>query len=335
MNPSIPPKSETMTRRTLLLGPLAAAASTLALPARAALGNARIVHGFPVGGTADITARRVAEMLRGAYAQNCVVESRTGAGGRIAAEAVKTAVPDGTTFLLTPMSTMAIYPHVFKALGYDPARDFAPVSLAATFALGLAVGPQVPATVRNLQQLLAWMRANPSQAVFGSASAGTSTHFLGALISQLSGVPMVHAPYRGSMPGITDLMGGQIPLMITGLSDLVSHADPLKLRVIATSEGRRSRFAPEVPTLAESGFPSVQFVEWLAVFAPAKTAQALVDAAAAAIRAGASSRQAREALGAQGLESRGSSPAELAQLLRADTERWGPIIRATGFTQDS
>jgi tripartite-type tricarboxylate transporter receptor subunit TctC len=324
-----------MQRRTVLLGALAAGAGTFKSAALAAMETVKVVHGFPVGGTADIVARRAADILRGNYAQTVVVDSRTGAGGRLAVEAVKTAVPDGATFLLTPMSTLAIYPHVFRSLNYDPFRDLAPVSQVATFALGLAIGPQVPAEVADVQQLLAWMRAHPARAVFGSASAGTSAHFLGAQISQLSGVPMVHAPYRGSMPGITDLMGGQIPLMITGLSDLLAHVDPRRLRVIGTSDAERSRFAPQVPTLAESGFPGIRFVEWLALFAPPKTPSDRIAAAATAMRKGLADKETRDALGALALEARSSSPDALAATLHADFQRWAPIIKATGFTQDS
>lgn len=322
-----------MKRRPLLAA--LAAYPMLSVPARAGVPQLKLVHGFPVGGNADVTARQLAEKLQGAYARVSIVESKTGAGGRIAAEAVKLAPADGATLLLAPMSAMAIYPHVYKHLSYRPADDFAAVSLAATFALGLGVGPAVPATVTDIRQLLAWMRAHPAQAQFGSPSAGTSAHFLGVQLSQNSGVPMVHVPYRGSVPGVSDLIGGQIPLMVTALGDFLPHLGAGKLRLIATSAPQRSRFAPEVPTLEESGFPALSVVEWLGVFAPAHTQRALVVSASTALRSAAADPGYARALATFGLEARTSTPAQLAEWLERDLARWGPIVRDSGFTAES
>lgn len=264
----------------------------------------RIIHGFPAGGNADATARRVAERLRGSYASAVVVETRTGAGGRIAIEAVKNAAPDGATLLVTPMSTMSIYPHVYKKLSYSPFTDLTPVSIAATFANALAVGPAVPDLVKSIGELLEWMAKAPSRAVYGSPSAGTAPHFLGAQIAQLAGVRLVHVPYRGSVPGVADLIGGQIPLMITALGDFLAQASAGKIRVLAISEEKRSRFAPQVPTLAESGFPAINFSEWLGVFAPARTAPHLISIAAAIVRQAVATKEMRDALATFGLEAK-------------------------------
>jgi tripartite-type tricarboxylate transporter receptor subunit TctC len=325
-----------MKRRSILLGVLSSALAGKALGQDAAsVDLVKVTHGFPAGGTADVTARLVSEKLRGSYAKAAIVESRTGAGGRIAIDVVKASRADGGTLLLTPMSTMAIYPHVFRSLSYNPFKDLAPVSLASTFALGLAIGPAVPASVTTLAGLLDWIKSNPAQAVYGSPSAGTSPHFLGAQISQLSGIKLVQVPYRGSIPGVTDLIGGQIPLMITSLGDFLPYRASGKLRIIACSEATRSRFAPDVPTLAESGFPSIMFSEWLGLFAPAKTPPRLVALASASIRSLASDKEARNAMGVFGLEPKTSSPEELGALMRSDFDRWAPIIKATGFTADS
>lgn len=295
----------------------------------------KIIHGFPAGGTADVTARRFAEMLHGDFSKFVVVENRTGAGGRVAIDVVRTARPNGETLLMSPMSTIAIYPHVFRSLSYDPFKDLAPVSLAATFALGLAVGPAVPSSVTSVSALLDWMKKDPARAVYGSPSAGTSPHFLGAQISQITGVPLLHTPYRGSVPGVTDLMGGQIPLMITALGDFMPHIASGRLRVLATSEATRSRFSPTVPTLAESGFPSIKFAEWLALFAPAKTPHRLIAIAANSVRSARITKETRDAMGVFGLEAKSSTPEELADLMRSDFDRWAPIIKASGFTADS
>jgi tripartite-type tricarboxylate transporter receptor subunit TctC len=324
-----------MKRRNLLLGAASMVAAGRTFAQDKSMELVKVVHGFPVGGTADVTARRMSEKLRGPYANTVVVDSRTGAGGRIAIDFVTSSPPDGSTLLTAPMSTMAIYPHVFKNIKYDPFKDLVPVSLAATFALALAVGPLVPASVTNVKELLAWMKKTPGAAVYGSPSAGTSPHFLGAQISQVSGVELLHIPYRGSVPGVLELMGGQIPLMITSLGDFLPQMASGKIRILATSEATRSRFAPDVPTLAESGFPAIKVTEWIGFFAPAKTPPQIVASASAALRAGGISKDIREGMGLFGLEAKASAPEELAKQMRADFDAWAPIIKATGFTAES
>ena len=199
-----------------LLTPLAALAQNT-LPVE----QVKIVCGFPVGGTADTTSRRVGDKLAGsAYSRNAaMVENKTGAGGRIALEAVKNATPDGSTLLLSAYSMLLIYPHIYRSLSYDPFKDFAPVSIASVLSHGLAVGPMVPASVKNVKDFLAWCKANPDRANYGSPAAGSTPHFLGALLSLESGVAMQHVAYRGSVPGVTDVIAGQIPAMFTPHGD--------------------------------------------------------------------------------------------------------------------
>jgi tripartite-type tricarboxylate transporter receptor subunit TctC len=256
---------------------LCAVGATLPLTALQALAQelsaVKIIVGFPAGGATDTTGRRIGERLAGtSYSRNAaLVESKAGAGGRIACETVKAAPPDGSTLLLTPYSCMVLYPHTFKRLSYDPMNDFAPVSIATAVSLGFAVGPMVPETVRTLKDFLARARANPKSASFGSPGAGATTHFIGNLIGIESGVPLQHVPYRGSVPAITELVAGQIAATFTPLGDALANHKAGKVRLIVTTGANRSHFAPEVPTLAESGFAELTTEEWFGFYAPAGT----------------------------------------------------------------
>ena len=297
----------------------------------------KIVCGFPAGGTADTTSRRVADKLGGSgYSRNNgVVENKTGAGGRIAIETVKNATPDGSTLLLSAYSMLLIYPHIYKTLSYDPFKDFAPVSTASVLSHGLAVGPMVPASVKNVKDFLAWCKANPDRANYGSPAAGSTPHFLGALLSLESGVPMQHVAYRGSVPGVTDVIGGQIPAMFTPHGDFLANHRAGKLRILATSGKQRSVFVPDIPTFAEQGFSGLTVEEWFGFFAPAKTPAAVVNAANTAINNALKDKGVIDSLALQGLSTLGSSPEEMAKDMRRLYEQWGPIVKRIGFTAES
>lgn len=310
-----------------------------ALP-RAALAQAieqvKIYYGFPAGSSGDITARRVAEKLAGsAYTrQAAVVENKPGAGGRLALEALKASAADGATLVLSPWSMLAIYPHVYKKLGYDRS-DFAPVSIAAVMHHGLAIGPQVPASVTTAKDFLGWAKANPNLANYGSPGAGSTPHFIGALLSLNSGVDLKHVPYRGSVPGVTDLVGGQIAAMVTPSGDFLQHHRAGKLRLIATSGPQRSPYSPDVATFAEQGMPELTAEEWFGFFAPAKTPATLVALANAAINAALKDPSVVEGLGVVGLIARGSTAEAQGASLQAEFERWGPLVKRIGFTAES
>ena len=332
-------KHNTPTRRLALqaLGlPLLAPWATQAQNAMP-LEQVKIVCGFPAGGTADTTSRRVADKLGGSgYSRNNgVVENKSGAGGRIAIETVKNATPDGSTLLLSAYSMLLIYPHIYKSLSYDPFKDFAPVSTASVLSHGLAVGPMVPASVKNVKDFLAWCKANPDRANYGSPAAGSTPHFLGALLSLESGVPMQHVAYRGSVPGVTDVIGGQIPAMFTPHGDFLANHRAGKLRILATSGKQRSVFAPEIPTFAEQGFSGLTVEEWFGFFAPAKTPAAVVNAANAAIQSALKDKGVIDSLALQGLSTLGSSPEDMAKDMRRLYEQWGPIVKRIGFTAES
>lgn len=328
------------TRRRFTQSLAATAAASCLTPWQALaqeLGLVKIINGFPAGGTADATSRRVAERLAGSsYTRNpAVVENKPGAAGRIACETVKNAPADGSTLLLTPYSCMAIYPHSYARLNYDPVRDFAPVSTAAIMTHGLAVGPAVPAEVRTLQEFLAWLRSNPRHASYGTPGAGSTPHFIGALVGLDAGIPMQHVAYRGSVPAITDVIGGQIAATFTPTGDALANHKAGKLRLLATSGAKRTPFTPEVPTLAESGFAELTTEEWFGFYAPARTPASVVAAANTAIQSALKERTVIDALATFGLVARGSTPEEMAQSQRQEFQRWGPLVKKTGFTAES
>jgi len=316
-----------------LLAPWAALAQNTGLP----LEQVKIVNGFPAGGTADATSRRIGDKLAGSdyTRKGAVVENKTGAAGRIAIDTVKNGPADGSSLLLTPYSMMAIYPHIYKALSYDPVKDFAPVCMASSMSHGLAVGPMVPATVKTLKEFVAWAKANPDKANYGSPAAGSTPHFLGALLSLDTGVPMQHVAYRGSVPGVTDVIGGQLAAMLTPHGDFLANHRAGKIRILATSGKKRSPFVPEVATFAEQGFPDLTVEEWFGFFAPIKTPANVVSAANAAINAAIKDKALIESWATQGLVPLGGTTDDMAKDLQRQLAFWGPIVKRIGFTAES
>lgn len=320
----------------LAAGTAAAAALPAALRAQApAIDTVRVVTGFPPGGTSDTICRRVADRLRGSYAKNAVVENRTGAGGQVAIDLMRAAPRDGSVILQTPASMLMIYPHIYKKLSYNPFEDVTPVSLGCTFEFGFAVGPMVPASVRSIADFIAWCKANPAQANFGSPAAGSVPHFIGALLERASGVGIKHVAFRGTQPAILDMIGGQIAAVSGPVGEFTQHVAAGKCRLIATSAAQRSRFAPDVPTYAEQGYKDLVFREWFGFFLPGKPAADVVTRANAALRAALAAPEVIEGLATMGLEAASSTPEELRAQLKADYDRWGPIVKTIGFTADS
>ena len=301
------------------------------------LDQVKIVNGFPAGGTADTTSRRVGERLAGTqYTKNAaVVENKTGAGGRIAVETVKNAAPDGATLLLTPYSMMAVYPHIYRTLSYDPFKDFVPVVMGSMLTHGLAVGPLVPASVKTVKDYLAWAKANPKDASYGSPAAGSTPHFLGALMGLNNNVDLKHVPYRGSVPGVADLIGGTLASMVTPHGDFLANHKAGKIRILATSGKARSPFVPEIPTFAEQGFPELTVEEWCGFYAPAKTPADLITNANAAINAALKEKSVIDSLAVSGLVPIGGTADAMAKDLKAQYDAWGPIVKRIGFTADS
>ena len=297
----------------------------------------KIYFGFPAGSSGDIVARRVGDKLAGSgYTKNgAVVENKPGAGGRIALDVLKPSTADGSVLALTPYSMLSLYPHVYTKLGYDPVKDFVPVAMAAIMQHGLAVGPLVPATVKDVKGYLAWAKANAKDASYGSPGAGSTPHFIGALLGLNNNVDLKHVPYRGSIPGVTDVVGGQIASMVTPHGDFIANHKAGKLRIIATSGAKRSPFVPEVATFAEQGFPDLTVDEWFAFYAPARTPANVIAAASNAINAALKDKAVIDSLALVGLIAQGSTPEELGASQKQQFERWGPLIKKIGFTAES
>jgi tripartite-type tricarboxylate transporter receptor subunit TctC len=302
--------------------------------AQATIETATIVTGFAAGGTSDTTCRRLALKLSPDYARTAVVENRTGAGGQIAVSYVKGRPADGATILQTPTSILTIYPHIYKKLPYDPVADLTPVSLACIFDFGFAVGPAVPASVKSVPEFLAWAKANPAGANFGSPAAGSTPHFIGALLGKNGGVEMKHAAYRGTQPAMLDLLGSNISAVSGPIGDITQHLASGKVRILGVSGEKRSRFAPDVPTFGEQGIKDMAHSEWFAFFLPAKASPELVARLNASMKSALASKDVIDGLGTFGLEAMSSSPAELADLLKKDTAKWAPIVKQVGFTAE-
>lgn len=308
-----------------------------ALRAQAAppIDTVKVVTGFPPGGTSDTLCRRIAEKLKGGYAKHAVVENRTGAGGQVAIDLMRAAPRDGSTILQTPASMLVIYPHIYRRLAYDPVNDLTPCSLGCNFDFGFAVGPMVPASVKTVADFVAWCKANPDKANFGSPAAGSTPHFIGALLGLGTQTDLKHIAFRGTQPAILDMIGGQIAAVSGPVGEFTQHVLAGKCRLLATSGERRSRFAPEVATFAEQGHPDLVWREWFGLYLPGKPESAVVQRANAAIRAALADKDTIDGLATMGLEAASSTPEQLAALQKQDFERWGPIVKRIGFTAES
>lgn len=312
---------------------LLVAAMPAAVAAQPAIkGPVHLLVGFAPGGSTDAAARLVAERIGPALGQPVVIENRAGAGGRIAAEALKRATPDGSTVLLTPMVTAVLAPLVFKRLPYDPQNDFVPVAQLATFQIAFAVSPDHPA--RTVPEFVAWAKGGTAHANFGTPAAGSQPHFFGVMIGRATGVDMVHVPYKGATPLAADLAGSQIPAGISALSDLLGQHRAGRLRIIATSGAQRSLLLPEVPTFKEQGFPAIEGNGWLAFYAPAGTPKPVVDRWSTEVARAVQAPEVTGKLIHLGLEPTGTTPEELAAIIAAETARWAPIVKASGFTAE-
>ena len=292
----------------------------------------RILVGFAPGGTADIIARVVAEKMAATVGQPVIVENKPGAIGRIVADAVKAAAPDGTTIMVMPIGPMAVVPHVYKDITYDPIKDFTPVALGATFQFAIAAGPASGA--KNWSEFAAWAKANPTKAGYATSGAGSLPHFFGVLLGRGIGVEMVHVPYKGSAAYLNDLVGGQVPAAIDAIADLTELHRAGKVKVLASSGAARSTALPDVPTFGELGVKGVEAMGWFGFFAPAKTPKPIVDALNAAINKALQSPDVAEKLSKLGMDPATGTPEQFAAIVVNDYNKWGPIVKASGFKPD-
>jgi len=305
------------------------AASALQAQAQYPSRPVRVMVGFAPGGPNDIIARAYGARLAEALGQPFVVVNRTGAAGNLAAEAVARAAPDGYTLMLGSTGTNAVNPSLYANLPFDLVRDLTPVSVVATSPSALAVHPKVP--VQSVRELIALAKSQPGKLTYASAGSGSSQHLSAELFKQAAGVDIVHVPYKGAAPGITDLLAGQVDMSFAPVANVVPHAKAGKLRLLALTGASRSDFAPGVPTMAESGLPGFDVTTWYAMFATAGTAAETVQRLNAELQKIARIPQLREQLTNMGIDATASaSPAEARAYRDGEAERWGKLVRALG-----
>lgn len=313
-------------REVLALG----LAATLSGPARAAWPDQplRLVVPFPPGGAADTTARGLAARLGRELGQQVVIENRGGAGGTLAVEQVARAPADGNVMLFATMGTHVINPAIYPQLRYDPVKDFIPVSLTHLTPRVLVVGPSVKA--RSAQELLAHAKANPGRLTYGSAGNGSTSHLSGALFESLGQVQLVHIPYKGSAPLLTDVLAGRIDMTFDSLVVYDEHIKSGRVKALAVTSKRRIGALPDVPTMQEVGLAGYDVSNWVGIMVPAGTPAAVVGRLHAAVVKSMGDPELRRQWVALGIEPMTSTPQEFAGLIREETPKWARIVKASG-----
>jgi tripartite-type tricarboxylate transporter receptor subunit TctC len=292
----------------------------------------RMLVGFGAGGAIDVIARMLVEGMKD-HAASFIVENRPGAGGRLALAALKNSPADGTHMILAPASNFAVFPHVYKSLGYDAFGDFVPVTTVCSFPFLITVGPMVPSDIRTLSDFAKWCAANPRQATYGTAAAGSMLHFTGVTLAKAGGFEFVHLPYGGP-GGIQDLIGGRIAATIYPIGTALAHVQSGALRALATTGPQRSLQLRDVPTVRKAGYPTLEATEWFGIFVPANTPAETANRLNAAIRAVMNADGFKTASAKLSVDPAGETPQAFARLVKSDFDRWGPIVRASGFTPE-
>jgi tripartite-type tricarboxylate transporter receptor subunit TctC len=292
----------------------------------------RMVIPFPAGGTTDILGRVAAQKLSEALGQQVVPDNRPGASGNIGTEQVAKAAPDGYMLLTAPGSTLTIHPSLYPKLGFDPLKDFAPVTILAGVPNLLVVHPSLPA--RNVKELIALAKSKPDALNYASTGAGQSTHLSMELFKSMAGVKIVHVPYKGSAPAVTDLLGGHVPMMFDNMPSALPHVKAGKLRALGVSTTKRSSTAPDVPTVAESGLPGFDVTVWFAVLAPAATPRDIVDRLHRILVKALQAGDVRERLASQGAEPVGNTPEQFTAQMKSDLAKWAKVVKAANVKLD-
>ena len=292
----------------------------------------RMICPFPPGGTTDVVARLVAQKLTEAWKEQVVVDNRTGAGGIIGTELAAKAPADGYTVLLGSITTHAVNPALYKKLNFDPIKDFTPVTLVVSSPQLLAVHPSVAA--KSVKELIALAKAKPGQLNYGSAGVGTSPHLTFELFKSMAGIDAVHVPYKGTGPAITELIAGQVHMMITGVVALMPHVKSGRLRGIAVTSAKRVAALPDLPTVAESGVPKFDVSSWFGVFLPAGTPKPIVAKMNGEIRKIVDIPDVRQKLISQGADPETNTPEEFAAYVKSEMVKWGKVVRDTGARAD-
>lgn len=324
------------TRRQLMQGAAAGMLGLAHLPnfAQTRLENLRVIVGFPPGGTTDAFARRIAEKLRGNYANNVIVDNKPGAGGQIGVTTLKSAAADGAHILYSPASMLTIYPHSYTRLNYAQS-DVTPIGIGHSTDHAFVVGPAVPDSVKNIKDFVEWAKANPGKASIGNPAAGSMPHLLAGRLAMLGGFQITNIPFAGSGPAIPQVMGGQLAGMSSPLGDWVQHHKGGKIRILATSGPDRAVFTPDVPTYREQGFGELLVREWFGFFAPAGVSDAVKQNLNAALRQAMSQQDIRDFVTPLAANLEASTTAEHTRRLADDSEMARRLVTALGFKADS
>ncbi len=319
-----------MTRFMRVVGGVAAMIASAAPPAAAQDYPSRavkIIIGFGPGATADITARVLAQRFNEKLGQQFVVENKPGAGSNLAADFVARAPKDGYTLLMATTAN-AINQTVSPNLGFDFAKDLAPITLVASVPNVLVAHPSLG--VASVPELIALAKARPEQIFFGSSGVGTSTHLSGELFNQMAGVKLVHVPYPGSAQAIADVLTGRIALLFSPASTVLPHVRDGKLKALATTGGKRTAIAPDLRTVAEAGLPGYETDLWLALLAPAGTPRAVIDTLSRAVNEALRVNEVVAPLRAQGIDPLGGTPEEFGRYLQTEVQKWETVAKAAG-----
>ena len=309
----------------LVLGVMSADAVAQAFPSK----PVRWVVPFPPGGSADIMGRMIGQELAKTVGQPVVIENRAGASAIVGSEYVARSAPDGYTLLQGNVSQMTIHPALYPKLPYDPLRDFAPVTVLGIVTSVVVVTPSLP--VDSVKDLVALAKKRPGQLNYTSSGAGASTHLTGELLKQRAGIAMTHVNYKGSGPALTDVMAGFVEIMFENLPSALPFIRSGKLKVLAVTGKNRSAILPEVPTLAESGFPGFDMVSWQALLAPAGTPRPVIDRLNAEVGRVLRTPEMKEKMSGLGTDIVANSPEEFAQYLRVETAKWSQIVKVSGI----
>ncbi|MDB5853407.1 MAG: hypothetical protein JWR22_1448 [Herminiimonas sp.] len=324
----------TLSRRAVLLA-LSTIAMISAVPSFAQDADyptkpVTLIVSFPPGGSSDFFTRLLANELSRAWGKPVVVENKPGAGGNIGAATAARARPDGYTLYMSSINTHAINASLYKNLGFDPIKDFAPISKIATVPNVLLVNQSVPAT--TVKELLVWLRADPKRAFYASAGSGTGPHLSAELFKSLTGTQISHVPYKGSAPALTDVVSGQIPMAIENLPAAIGLIKGGKLRPLAVTTAKRSDDLPDVPTMMEAGVPGYEVTSWWALFAPAGVSEPIIRKINADVVKALNSPSMKASIEKQGGTAAPSSPEELAAFVKSETARWGKLIHEKGIS---
>ncbi|WP_404300299.1 Bug family tripartite tricarboxylate transporter substrate binding protein [Alicycliphilus denitrificans] len=322
-------------RRTLLASLAVAAAG--ALPLGAAAQNyptkpVTIIVPFSAGGTTDILARIVGQGLTAELGQPVVVDNKPGAGGNIGGSLAAKAAPDGYTLFMGTVGTHAINQALYKKMPFDPVKDFAPLSRVATVPNLLVAHPSQP--FKTVKEMIAYAKANPGKITFGSPGSGASPHVSGELFKSMTGTDLLHVPYKGSAPAMTDLLGGQTSIMFDNMPSAIQHVRSGKLRPIAVTTAKRSPELPDVPTIAEAGVPGYEATSWFGMFAPAATPKPVLDKLNAALIKVLNQADVKKKIAEQGGDVVAETPAQFAAFIKSESTKWGKVVKESGATVD-